>query len=77
MTKEKLCCLDGTDTLNIYSAPLWSSIIQSVPDLTPLSQRKYQTTSMEEHGQRSDIRKALSLKKDLKLLLSGTNDNGE
>ncbi len=76
-TKEKTCSLDGADTLNIYSAPLWTSIIQSIPDLTPLSKSKYQTTLMEEHGQRSDTRKALALRRDLKLLLSGTNDNGD
>lgn len=76
-TKERLRSLGGADALKTFSAPLWSSIIQSIPDLTPLRVSTCQATLMEEHGQRSDIRKSLALKKDLKLLLSGTNDNSE
>lgn len=76
-TKERFRSLDGADALKTYSAPLWSSIFQSIPDLTPLSISTCKTTLMEEHGQRSDIRNSLALKKDLKLLLSGTNVNSE
>ena len=64
---------ERTDTLNASSAPAWASIIQLSSNLTPFYKSKNQTTLMEEHGQRTENRQALALKKDLKWLLPGMN----